>query len=307
MSPEAEIRAVAALVSVSCAVIGTFLVLRGKAMTADSISHSILPGIVAGFLLTGSLSSPLIVPFVFAAALLSAFLSETLSRSRLMSADSSIAFVYPFLFSAGVILVSKYAGKAHLDVDSVLLGEIAFAPLDRLTWGGADLGPVSLYSAGAAALACLLFVSLFYKELKMSTFDETAARTAGLSGRVLSACFWAVVCFTCVSAFSAAGSVMLIALITTPPCCALLLTDRLSSALVLGAAFGAFAAFAGFEAAAHFNTNIAGAVVTVLGAVFLVVLAFAPKKGLVARALRRRAQRAEIKAALASARRGACV
>ena len=303
MSPEAEIRVVAVLVSLSCAVIGTFLVLRGKAMMTDSISHSILPGIVAGFLLTGSLSSPLLIPFVFAAAALSVFLSETLSRGRLMSADSSIAFVYPFLFSAGVILVSRYAGKAHLDVDSVLLGEIAFAPLDRLTLGGADLGPVSFYSSGAAALACLFFVSVFYKELKVSTFDETAARTAGLSSRILSAGFWAVVCFTCVSAFSAAGSVMLIALMTTPPCCALLLTDRLSAALPLSAAFGALSALAGFEAAAHFNTNIAGAVVTVLGAMFLVVLAFAPKKGLISRALQRRAQRAEVRNALLLARR----
>ncbi len=297
MSPENEIRIIAVLVAVSCSAAGTFLVLRGKAMITDSVTHSILPGIAAGFLVSGNVSSPLLVAGAFAAAFISVVSSEALSRARLMSEDSAIAFVYPFLFSAGVIMVSGYAGNAHLDVDSVLLGEIALAPLDRVALMGIDV-PVSMLSALSVALVCGVFIAVFYKELKLSTFDPSGAKASGFSGAVFSGSFAALVCLMCIVSFSATGSVMLIALIAAPPCCALLLTDRLGLAIALGVVFAAGAALAGFEAAVAFNTNVAGAVVTILGAVFFVILIFAPRKGILSRLMRSRRMRDGIQTAL---------
>ncbi len=267
-------------------------------MITDSVSHSILPGIAAGFLFTGSLTSPFLVVGAFVAAFASVISSEALSRGRLMSNDSAIAFVYPFLFSIGVILVSGYTDNAHLDVDSVLLGEIAFAPLERVVSGGKDLGPFSFYSSGAVVLINTAFIALFYKELKLLTFDPVAAKAAGLSNSALSAFFSAVVCITCIVSFGAVGSVLLIALIAAPPCCALLLTDRLGRALVLSALFAVAASVAGFHLAVAWNTNIAGAVTTVLGAVFLFVLIFAPRKGVVSGMLEKRRRSGEIQTAL---------
>ncbi len=298
MSPEVEIQIIAALVSVACATIGIFLVLRKKAMITDSVSHSILPGIAAGFILTGSVTSPLLVFGAFAAAIASVFSSEALARLRLMSNDSAIAFVYPFLFSIGVILVSGYAGNAHLDVDSVLLGELALAPLDRIIIGGTDIGPFALYSSGAIAVLCAVFVAIFYKELKLSAFDESAAKTAGFSKFVFSAAFSAVVCATCIVAFGAVGSVLLIALVATPPCCALLLTDRLGRAIVLSAAIAAACSVTGFHAAVKWNTNIAGAATTVLGVVFILILIFSPRKGIVSSLVENRRREKQIQAAL---------
>lgn len=294
MSHEIEIQIIAALVSVACATVGIFLVLRKKAMITDSVSHSILPGIAAGFLLTGSVTSPLLVFGAFAAALVSVFSSEALARARLMSNDSAIAFVYPFLFSIGVILVSGYAGNAHLDIDSVLLGELALAPLDRIVVVGADVGPFALYSSGAVAVLNAVFVAVFYKELKLSAFDESAAKTAGFSNFALSASFSAVVCATCIVAFSAVGSVLLIALMVTPPCCALLLTDRFERAMALSATLAVGCSVAGFHAAVKWDTNIAGATTAVLGAVFVLILAFAPRKGIASRVMERRGRERRI-------------
>ncbi len=297
MSHEIEIQIIAVLVATGCATVGIFLVLQGKAMITDSVSHSILPGIAAGFLLSGSLSSPLLVFGALVAAAASAVCSEALSRGRLMSKDSSIAFVYPFLFSIGVVLVSGYAGNAHLDVDAVLLGEIVLAPLDRIVVGGNDLGPVSLYSSGAVVLMNGVFVALFYKELKLLTFDPEAAKAAGFSGSVLLPVFSTIVCITCIVSFEAVGSVLLIALVATPPCCALLLTNRLSVAVALSLIIAGCAAVAGFHAAVFWNTNIAGAITSTLGAVFLLILVFAPEKGVVSRVIENRRRRKEIETA----------
>lgn len=298
MNHETEIQIIASLVAAGCAIPGMFLVLRGKAMITDSVSHSILPGIAAGFLITGDISSPLLIIGALVAALASALFSEALSRSRLMTNDSSIAFVYPFLFSAGVILVSGYAGNVHLDIDSVLLGEIAFAPFDRVVIGGRDMGPVSAYSSGAVALLNGLFITVFYKELKLSAFDPPGAKAAGFSHPALTASFSAVVCVTCVVSFGAVGSVLLIALVATPPCCALLLTNKLGKAVCVSVVTAIAASIAGFHAAVAWNTNIAGAVTTVLGAVFALIFIFAPQKGALSRMLETRRRKKELATAL---------
>ncbi len=298
MSHEIEIQIIAALVAAGCAIPGVFLVLRGKAMITDSISHSILPGIAVGFLIAGDVSSPFLILGAWIAALASAFSSEALSRSRLMSNDSSIAFVFPFLFSIGVILISLYAGNVHLDIDSVLLGEIAFAPFDRIIAAGRDIGPRAVYYSGAVALLNGIFAVTFHKELKMSAFDPESAKSAGFSRAALSVSFSALVCITCVVSFGSVGSVLLIALIATPPCCALLLSKKLGGVIALSVIIAIAASVAGFQTAVALNTNIAGAIATVLGAVFVLILIFAPGKGIVSRVLENRVHRKEFSTAL---------
>ncbi len=298
MSHEIEIQIIAALVATGCAIPGMFLVLREKAMITDSVSHSILPGIALGFLIAGDVSSPVLILGASVAALASVFSSEALSKSRLMSNDSSIAFVYPFLFSVGVILISGYAGNAHLDIDSVLLGEIALAPLDRIVAGGRDIGPFALYSSGAVALLNGAFVTVFYKELKLSAFDPSGAKSSGVSNPALSFSFSAIVCVTCVVSFGSVGSVLLVALVATPPCCALLLTNKLGGAIAVSVITAIAASVAGFHAAVVWNTNIAGAVTTVLGVLFVLILMLAPRRGILSRALENRRRKKEFAIAL---------
>ncbi|MFW5942965.1 MAG: metal ABC transporter permease, partial [Chloroflexota bacterium] len=176
-----EIQLIAVVAAVACALPGVFLVLRQMAMMSDAISHTVLLGIVIGFFLVGDINSPLLI---VGAALMGVFtvsLVELLNRTRLVKEDAAIGLVFPALFSIAVILISRYAGDVHLDEDAVLLGELAFAPFERFELAGLDLGPVALYVMGAILLLNLLFITVFYKELKLATFDPGLAAALGFS------------------------------------------------------------------------------------------------------------------------------
>ena len=110
-------------------------------------------------------------------------LVELLSRTRLVKQDAAIGLVFPALFSIAVILISRFARGVHLDVDAVLLGELAFAPFDRMMFLGLDV-PKSLAVMGGILVINIIFITLFYKELKLSTFDAglAAALDASLDG-----------------------------------------------------------------------------------------------------------------------------
>ena len=292
MSPhQVDIQMVAVLVAASCAVPGAFLVLRRMSMMTDAVSHSILLGIVLAFFLAGDLSSPFLIIGAAASGVLAISLIEAVNRSRFVKKDAAIGLVFPFLFSVAVILLSRYARDVHIDVHSVLLGEIAFAPFDRLVLRGTDLGPRSAWVMGAILTVNLLFISLFYKELKVSTFDRSFASSAGLRPGLVHYALMTVVSITCVGAFDAVGSVLVIALIVVPPCCAYLVTDRLSAMIALSVLFGVLAAVSGFWAAALLDVNIAGSMAFMCGALFCLVFLFSPDKGFFAMLARRRRQK----------------
>ena len=135
-SAQLEIQLIAALVAVACAIPGTFLVLRKMAMISDAISHAILPGIVLGFFITQDLNSPLLILLAAVTGVITVMLVEFIQKTGLVKEDTAIGLVFPALFSIGVILIAKNANDVHLDIDAVLLGELAFAPFDRLSVGG---------------------------------------------------------------------------------------------------------------------------------------------------------------------------
>ena len=178
-SAQMEIQLIACIVAIACAIPGTFLVLRKMAMISDAISHSILPGIVVGFFLTEDLNSPWLILLAALTGLITVFLVEFIQKTGLVKEDTAIGLVFPALFSIGVILIAKNANDVHLDVDAVLLGELAFAPFDRLEVGGVDIGPKSLWVIGTILVITLGLLLTFFKELKLSTFDKGLAATLG--------------------------------------------------------------------------------------------------------------------------------
>lgn len=288
---QVEIQLVAVVVAAACALPGTFLVLRRMAMMSDAISHAILPGIVVGFFVTEDLSSPLLILAAAATGVLTVVLVELLSRTRLVKEDAAIGLVFPVLFSIGVVLIARYAGDVHLDIDAVLLGELAFAPFDRMVVGAYDLGPRALYVVGAAGVLNALFVGLFYKELKLATFDAGLAAALGFAPAVLHYALMALVSVTAVAAFDAVGSVLVVALMIGPPAAAHLLTDRLGWMIGLSVGLSAVGAVAGYWLAHALDASIAGAMATAVGVVFALVYLLAPERGLVALARRRVRQR----------------
>ena len=117
-------------------------------MMSDAISHSILLGIVLAFFVVEDLSSPLLVVGAALTGVLTVCWSSCWSGPGWCARTRRSAWSFPVLFSLGVILISRYAGNVHLDIDAVLLGELAFAPFDRLIVGGCDLGPQALWVMG---------------------------------------------------------------------------------------------------------------------------------------------------------------
>lgn len=292
-----EIQAVAVVVAAACALPGVFLVLRRTAMMSDAISHTVLLGIVLAFFLVRDLSSPLLIVGAAAVGLITVWLVELLAGTRLVKEDAAIGLVFPALFSVAVILISRFARGVHLDVDAVLLGELAFAPFDRLVLFGLDL-PRGLVVMGGILLLNALFIGLFYKELKLATFDAGLAASLGFSPVLLHYGLMALVSLTAVGAFDAVGSILVVALMVTPAATAYLLTDDLRVMLGLSVGIGTGSAIAGYWLARALDANIAGAMATTTGIVFVAVLLFAPGRGLVAVARRRARQRWEFALAM---------
>lgn len=288
-----EIILIASVVAANCALVGVYLVLRRMALMSDAISHSILLGIVLMFFLIESTASLPMLLAATATGVLTVYLVESLVLTRLVKEDAAIGLVFPALFSLGVILISRYAANVHLDVDAVLLGELAFAPFDRLVVGGADIGPRALWLALAVGLLNVTFVVLFYKELKLATFDAGLAAALGFSPVALHYALMTLVSVTAVSSFEAVGSVLVVALMIAPPAAAYLLTDRLPVMLVLAVAAGVVAAVSGYFVARALDASIAGSMATMSGVLFVVVLFAAPRRGLVSRWARQRRQRVQ--------------
>ena len=145
MNPQIEILLTAVFMSAACALPGSFLVVRNMSMTSDAITHTVLLGIVLGFLLTGDLNSPILIIGAGIVGVLTVWFTETLDNTGLVDSDASNGLVFPLLFSVGVILITLCADSVHLDTDSVLLGELAFTPFDRLMVFGNDIGAKSVY------------------------------------------------------------------------------------------------------------------------------------------------------------------
>jgi len=290
MSASAEIQIIAVVVAVACALPGVFLVLRQLAMMSDAISHAILPGIVVAFFLTEDLSSPFLILGAAGAGVATVALVELLRKTGLLKEDAAIGIVFPALFSIGVILIARYAGDVHLDVDAVLLGELAFAPFDRLTIGPLDVPKAAAVMAGILGLN-VLFIALFFKELKLATFDTALAATLGFTPALLHYVLMGLVSMTAVGAFDAVGSILVVALMVAPPAAAYMLTHRLGTMLWVSGVLGAVSAVGGYWMARWLDASIAGSMATMAGVVFLVVLSVAPERGLIAKARQRSRQR----------------
>jgi len=287
MSPELAIILTASLTAAACAIVGTFLVLRKMALIGDAISHAVLPGIAIAFFITHSLNS---FPMVIGASVLglvTVALIEGLYRTRRVAEDSAIGVVFPALFALGVLLISRFAGKVHLDTECVLYGDISWVPFNTLVIGGLDFGPRSLWVLGTVTMVNLLFVTLFWKELKISTFDPALAAALGFAPTLVQYLLMAAVSATTVAAFESVGAILVVAMLIVPAATAYLFTDRLWLMLVLAVAFGVLSAVCGYALAHAYDFSVAGAMALLTGVFFTGAWLFAPHHGVIAQMIRR--------------------
>ncbi|MCG8541368.1 MAG: metal ABC transporter permease [Clostridia bacterium] len=288
-----ETLSIAILVAITCSLPGTFLVLRQMSMMADAISHTILLGIILGFFIVHDVNHPLLIIGAALIGVVTVFITELLNKIDLIKEDASIGLTFPFLFSIAIVLISYYARNAHIGVHAVLLGEIVFAPFNRLMINGIDFGPKALYIMGTILIINLVYIIVFYKELKIVTFDKGLAAVLGISPVIIHYSFMSIVSITCVGAFDTVGSILVIALIIGPPATAYLLTNNLKVMIGLSALFGSISATVGYAIALWLDSSIAGCIAAVIGFVFIVTFILAPKKGLLSTQLQRHSKKLE--------------
>ena len=256
-------------IALSCGTLGTFLILRKMAMVGDAISHSVLPGIVIAFLISGSRNN---IPMLIGAAavgVITTVLIELLHKKARLQEDASIGVTFTRLFAIGVILISAFTGQVDLDQECVLYGEIAYVPLDLIvTDTGTILGPRPLWISGIMALIVLLVTRIGYKGFFITTFNPDYAKALGISTLIWHFVFMSLVSLTTVISFESVGAILVVALLIAPPATAYLLTGRLRRMLLYTAIISLLVSIGGYALASWLNGSIAGAMATVAGILF---------------------------------------
>jgi manganese/zinc/iron transport system permease protein len=286
MSDSLVIVLVAGLVGTASGLLGPFLVLRRMALLSDAVSHAVLPGIVAVWLVAGT-RAPL--PVVIGAAVFAVICVlgiDALRATGLVASDAAIALVFPALFSLGVLGVTQFAEGVHLDLDSTIYGELAFVPFDTVSLLGVEVVRPAVVLAVVVALN-LALVGLLWKELKATTFDPEFGAVVRLRPRLLSRLLLLAVAVTAVAAFQAVGAILVVTMLIVPAATAFLLTDSLKVMVALAVAVGWVGAVAGHTVALAVDSNIAGAMGLVCAACFVLALLASPRHGLLTRHRRR--------------------
>src|SRR5688572_31547560 len=193
------------LCAMSCALLGNFLVLRRMSMMGDAISHAVLPGLAIAFLVTHSRES---LPMFIGAAIvgvLTALFTQWINRFGRVEESASMGVVFTSLFAIGLILIVRAADHVDLDPGCVLYGEIVTVPFDNRV-NVLGLGVPHVVVRLSVILAINLFVVVvFYKELKISSFDPELATTLGINATVMHYLLMTLVAVTTVSAFESVG------------------------------------------------------------------------------------------------------
>ena len=290
MSDGVVIVVVAGLVGTACGLLGPFLVLRRIALLSDAVSHAVLPGIVAVWLVAQTRAPLPVVVGAAVFAVLCVLGIDALRSTGLVASDAAIALVFPALFSLGVLGVTQFADGVHLDLDSTIYGEIAFVPFDSIDLGGGVGVARAAVTLAVVVGLNLALVTLLWKELKATTFDPAFGATVRLRPALLSRLLLVAVAVTAVSAFEAVGAILVVTLLIVPAATAHLLTDRLVVMVALAVAVGWVGAVAGYGLAVRFDSSIAGAMGLVCTACFVAALLLSPRHGLLGRRLRRRAR-----------------
>lgn len=275
------------LVAGCCGILGVFLVLRRMAMIGDAISHSVMPGIVIAFLLSGSRDSLLMMLAALAFGLLTTFLIQMFQQSGIQS-DASIGVVFTALFAIGVVLVSLYARQVHLDQDAILYGEIAYVHWNLWELGGVSMGPKAVWLLGFTLLVISAVIGLFYKQFKLCAFDPALAAAIGIPVALFHYLLMGLVSMATVSSFESVGAILVVGMLIIPASTAYLLTERLGVMIGLSVAAGVASTFIGYGAAALLDASIAGCMVCASALLFVAAFLFSPTQGIVAKKLRLR-------------------
>ena len=285
---------VGSLAAISSALLGNFLVLRKMSMLGDAITHAVLPGIAAAFFITQSRDSLGMFIGAVVVGILTAFFTEWIRRTGNVDEGASMGVVFTSLFALGLVLLVQTADNVDLDPYCVLYGAIELSPLDTVDLFGRTI-PRAVINLGVVTIVNVLFVTIFFKELKLTSFDPALATTMGYSSTVMHYALMVLVSVTAVASFESVGSILVVAMFVVPPAAAYMLTDRLAVMLCLSVLIAAASAFLGHGMAitvptwfGYGSTTTAGMIAVATGMFFLIAATFSPHHGVLVKAVRRR-------------------
>ena len=264
----------------ACAIVGCYLVLRRMSMLGDAISHAVLAAIGVVFLMTGTIAYLPMFIGALVVGMLTAFMTETLHAVADVPEDSGMGVVFTSLFALGVVIISQF--KLDLDVDCVLFGKfelVALLPVEIL---GIEV-PLALVRLSIVLLITLTIVIVFWKELKIASFDPQLATAIGFNATVIHYLLMGTVASVTVASLESVGAILVIAMLIVPPATAHMLTDRMWLMMCIAVLVGALSSIFGYMGAVWLDTNTAGMVAVVAGIQFALAVTFSPRYGLVSR------------------------
>lgn len=278
--------------AVACALPGNFLLLRKQALIGDAISHVVLPGIVVAFLLTGAITAMPMMLGAAGAAVAAVVMIEAIRRLGKIEPGASMGVVFTTMFAGGVLLLEQTdTSTVHLDVEHALYGNLeSLIWLDASGWSSlwdpealAGL-PAELPRMLFALLGVAAFIAIFWRALKISTFDEGFARTQGIRVGVLGMALVITAAISAVAAFDAVGSIIVIAMFICPPAAARMMTNTLEGQLAWSVIFAVTSAVFGYVLAgygplwlgAYDAVSAAGMIATVSGVILALAARFGP-------------------------------
>ncbi len=225
--------------SISSALVGSFLVLRKMAMLANSLSHTILVGIALSYLIFGSLlDTKALLVASLVSGLLTVLLTHFFTHALRLQAEASVGLVFTSLFALGVLLVTLFTRNVHLGVEAVM------GNVDGLEFGDLKLA-FGLFLLSSVSLA------LFFKEFTVSAFDPELASLLGLFPGVCNLLLLLLASVTAVGAFRAVGVLLFLALLVGPVLAARLLTHKLKTLVVIAALLGSLCSFVAVALSRH--------------------------------------------------------
>lgn len=278
------------LVCLSCGIGGNFLVLRKQSLLSDSLAHSVLPGIIMGFILSGTREVAPLFLGALISALTAALLIERLRQKTILESGTIMGIVYTSFFALGVLLIGQSAAKkVDLDLDCVLFGQIEYifwlGPKDwndflsPNTW---ENFPREILTLLGVFLLIIAFITSFWKELKLTTFDSNWCHSIGLDPKFYHFALIFILSLAIIASFEAVGSMVVVALIICPAAGAKLLSRSFGSQMCLCICFSILAALLGYLTAAilpiFFNMphalSASGMIATMSGILFSIAFLY---------------------------------
>nr|WP_319217143.1 metal ABC transporter permease [uncultured Trichococcus sp.] len=250
------------MVGISAGIIGSFIILRGMSLMGDAISHAVLPGVAISYMLGSSYIIGATV-FGMASAALIGFVTK---HSRLKN-DTAIGIVFSAFFALGIILISF--ARSSTDLYHILFGNVlAVRDSDMLL-------------TAAVLIIVLISVPLFYKQLKLTSFAPTIAKSYGWNISAINYGLMFLLTLVAVTSLQTVGTILVIAMLITPAATAYQLTDKLLTMIILSTVFGTLSSIVGLYFSYSYNLPSGATIVMAAAIFFIVAFVFAPKKGLI--------------------------